>query len=189
MATKIVLIRHGQTDWNKEALIQGRFDKPLNDIGRQQLSKTALKLEKMGFTFDAYLCSPLQRAIESCMIIKKYLDKKDIPLIKRQNLIERKFGIADGMKINDVVYRHILHDDYDGMEKSKDIQERARKEIFDIAKMYPNQCVLAVTHSHFIKALFTTLDESLTFQSVLANGSLSFVEVEDEKIISFAFNK
>lgn len=189
MATKIVLIRHGQTDWNKELLIQGRFDKPLNDTGKKQLEETALKLAKMGLTFDAYLCSPLQRAVESCLIIKHHIDQKNAPFIKRENLIEREFGIADGMKITDDVYKLILNDAYEGMEKSEDIQKRAKKEILDIACLYPNQCVLVVTHSHFIKALFTTLDHNLTFQSFLANGSLNFIEVENGTITSFAFNQ
>lgn len=187
--TKIVLIRHGQTDWNKELLIQGRFDKPLNETGRQQIKETAIKLEKLGFTFDVYLCSPLQRAVESCYIIKQHLDQKNVPFIQRKQLIEREFGAADGMKITEDVYQHILQDDYAGMEKSKDIQKRARKEIFSIANLYPNQQVLVVTHSHFIKALFTTLDQNLTFQSFLANGSFNFVEIENEEIVSFAFNQ
>lgn len=188
MATKICLIRHGQTDWNKALLIQGRFDKPLNDTGRLQLAKTAEKLERMHLCFDAFLCSPLSRAVESCQIVKERIDKKNLPLIKRENLIEREFGVADGMKITDEIYAHILNDAYEGMEKSRDIQERATKEILEIASLYPNQTVLVVTHSHFIKALFTTLDTSLTFQSFLANGSLNFITVENNQITSFSFN-
>lgn len=189
MATKICLIRHGQTDWNKALLIQGRFDKPLNDTGRLQLLETAQKLESFNLSFDAFLCSPLSRAVESCLIVKGKIDKKNLPLIKRENLIEREFGVADGMKITNDIYSHILNDEYEGMEKSVDIQERAKKEIFEIAKLYPNQNVLVVTHSHFIKALFTTLDKNLTFQSFLANGSLNFVTIENNEIISFEFNK
>lgn len=189
MATKICLIRHGQTDWNKALLIQGRFDKPLNDTGRMQLAKTAEKLQDLHLVFDAFLSSPLSRAVESCQIIREKLGQTHLPIIKRQNLIEREFGVADGMKITDEIYTYILQDAYEGMEKAKDIQERARKEILEIASLYPNQTILVVTHSHFIKALFTTLDKTLTFQSFLANGSLNFVTIENNQITSFAFNK
>ncbi len=189
MATKIYLIRHGQTDWNKDLLIQGRFDKPLNETGRLQLKETALKLKSLNIAFDVYLTSPLSRAIESCTIIKKEIDKKNAPIIKRKNLIEREFGIADGMHITDDVYEKILVDGFEGMEKSSDIQKRAINEIFEIAKTYKDKTILAVTHSHFIKALFTTLDNNLTFKSFLANGSLNIIEIDDNKIISFAFNQ
>lgn len=189
MTTKIWLVRHGQTDWNKELLIQGRFDKPLNETGKEQLKKTALKMAAQDMQFDAYLCSPLQRAIASCLIIKETLHQENLPLVKRENLIEREFGEADGIKITNAVYARILKDDYKGIEKSADIQKRAKAEILEIAKLYPNQNVLVVTHSHFIKALFTTLDSTLTFQSTLANGSLNYVEITDGKIVNFYFNK
>ncbi len=139
--------------------------------------------------FDAYLSSPLQRAVASCQIIKETLNQEMLPLVKRENLIEREFGEADGIKITDAVYERILKDDFKGIEKSIDIQKRATTEIFEIAKLYPNQKILIVTHSHFIKALFTTLDSHLTFRSTLANGSLNYVEIEDGKIVNFYFNK
>ena len=75
------------------------------------------------------------------------------------------------------------------MEKSTTIRKRAYNEILALDQIYPNKKILVVTHSHFIKALFTQLDQSLTFKSSLANGSLNFVEIDNGKIINFKFNQ
>lgn len=187
--TLICLIRHGQTDWNKEFRIQGRYDIPLNDEGRKQIHATAEKLKQIDISWDIFLSSPLSRAYETCQIVCNDLGYKNHSIEKRFNLIEREFGVADGLKISDEVYNKILNDDYKGMELSKDMNNRAINELLDIAKKYPNKNILVATHSHFIKGVFTVLDNNLTFRSTLLNGALNFITIEDGKIISFEFNK
>lgn len=188
MRTMICLIRHGQTDWNKAHLIQGRLDLPLNNTGKMQLEQTAKRLATYGIKWDMILSSPLSRAYESAQIIQKIL-QIDNPVIKRNQLIEREFGSAEGLEINQTVYNKILTDNYSGMETSSTIQARARKEILDIASLYEGKHILIVSHSHFIKALFTTLDSQLTFQSTLENGNLNFVEIDCQEIINYQFNQ
>lgn len=188
MKTVICLIRHGQTDWNKAYLIQGRLDQPLNDTGRAQLEQTAKRLATYDIKWDMILSSPLSRAYESAQIIQRVL-QIPTPIIKRDQLIEREFGSAEGLEINRNVYERILIDDYSGMETASTIQSRARKEILDIASQYEGKHILIVTHSHFIKALFTTLDSQLTFQSPLKNGNLNFVEVQNQEFMNHHFNQ
>ena len=187
--TLICLIRHGQTDWNKDFLIQGRFDIPLNDTGRNQIHTTSSKLKRTNIKWDIFLSSPLSRAVETCEIICNDLGYNNIEIIKRENLIEREFGEADGIPISDEVYINILNNNYRGMETSYEINERAIKEILDIAKLYPNKNVLVTTHSHFIKGVFTVLDKNISFKSTLHNGSLNYIFIEDNKIVKFYFNK
>ena len=187
--TLICLVRHGQTDWNKDFLIQGRFDIPLNDFGRNQIHVTSSKLKEINIKWDVFVSSPLSRAVETCEIICNDLNYKNITIENRENLIEREFGEADGIPISNEVYDNILKDNYKGMEKSFDINKRAINEILDIAKEYPNKNVLATTHSHFIKGVFTVLDKNITFKSTLLNGALNFIIVEDDKIVEFYFNK
>lgn len=189
MNTLICLVRHGQTDWNKQFLIQGRYDIPLNDEGRKQIAKTILRLKNYDIKWDIFLSSPLIRAKETCEIIKKNLGYQENEIIIRNNLIEREFGEADGIQINDAVYARILKNDYANIETSIAISKRALDEIMAIDKAYAGKKVLVVTHSHFIKALFTQLDSTLTFQSFLANGALNFLEIKDGKVIRFAFNQ
>jgi len=188
MKTIIYLVRHGQTNWNKDHLIQGRIDISLNDEGRSQILATAKKLKAKNIKFDLFLSSPLQRAIESCEIIKNYLEDTNQEIIIRPNLIEREFGEADGLEISDKVYEKILLDDYNKMEKSTTISKRALDEILDISSIYPGKTILILTHSHFIKALFINLDNHITFKSTLLNGALNYIELEDGKITNFKFN-
>lgn len=187
--TIICLVRHGQTDWNKKYLIQGRYDIPLNDTGREQIHKTSNKLKNLNVNWNVFVSSPLSRAYETCEIICNDLGYQNVTIEKRDNLIEREFGEADGIPISDETYENILNDNYKGMEKSFEINERAINEILDIAKKYPNKNVLATTHSHFIKGVFTTLDKNISFRSTLYNGALNFIIVENNKIIEFYFNK
>lgn len=187
--TNICLVRHGQTDWNKEFKIQGRYNVPLNATGKEQILKTAIKIKNLDIKWDVFYSSPLDRAIETCSIIKNHLGYSNNEIIIEDDLIEREFGVADGLHINDEVYDKILIDGYAGMEKASEIQERAYNVIIKIAKAHPNKNILIATHSHLIKALFTKLDNNLTFKSLLNNGSLNFVNFEDDKIINFEFNK
>lgn len=188
MKTIICLIRHGQTDWNQAHLIQGRLDQPLNDTGRMQLECTAKRLRTYPIEWDVILSSPLSRAYESAQIIQKTLPI-DATIIKRDQLIEREFGSAEGLEITPIVYQKILVDAYAGMEDTLTIQDRAKKEILEIASLYEGKHILIVTHSHFIKALFTLLDSNLTFQSVLENGNLNWLVIDHQEIVHYQFNQ
>ncbi len=189
MKTIICLVRHGMTDWNKKMMIQGRKDIPLNEEGIAQVLKTASRLKDIALKWDVYFSSPLNRALESCKIIKNYLDDSKADIIIRPNLTEREFGSADGLTITNDVYQKILNNEYLGMEKASDVCQRAMQEITSILNEYQGKNILIVTHSHFIKALFTIIDPNLTFHSKLNNASLNFIEFEDQKIVSFHFNQ
>ncbi|MBI5119189.1 histidine phosphatase family protein [Candidatus Poribacteria bacterium] len=67
MPTTICLIRHGQTDWNKEKIFRGRADVPLNERGRAEARALSLHLEHVGAT--ACYSSPLSRAVETAEIV------------------------------------------------------------------------------------------------------------------------
>ena len=74
METKICLIRHGQTDWNNQKLIQGRIDNPLNETGKIQLQEVGKFLKENDNNWDVIIASPLTRAIESAQIVKNELN-------------------------------------------------------------------------------------------------------------------
>lgn len=88
---KLYLVRHGETDWNKERKIQGRTDIPLNEFGRMLARKTAAGLSLVNF--DICYTSPLCRARETAEIIRK---ERLINIIEDDRIIEMSFGAYEG---------------------------------------------------------------------------------------------
>ena len=91
------VLRHGQTDWNLQARLQGSTDIPLNDTGREQARRAAQVLSDQALT--KIVSSPLSRALETATIVGQSL-KLD-PVID-DRLIERNFGLFEGMTIDEV---------------------------------------------------------------------------------------
>lgn len=84
---KIYVTRHGQTDYNKKRIMQGRSDIPLNDVG---IAQAKARRESIGdIKFDAVYASPLIRAVKTAQIIGN-VDEKDIIIDDR--IIEANFG-------------------------------------------------------------------------------------------------
>lgn len=89
---KIYLVRHGETDWNKEKRIQGRSDIALNEYGMYLARKTGEGLRDI--PFSRCYTSPLIRAYETARII---LRGQDIPIIKDDRIVEMAFGEFEGL--------------------------------------------------------------------------------------------
>ena len=95
--TRIIFLRHGQTDWNKANLMQGITDIPLNDTGREQARTTGKKLADMGLEFTVLVSSPLSRAYETAQLVGEHFDlqvHKTYP-----ELVERAYGAGEGLDI------------------------------------------------------------------------------------------
>lgn len=88
---KLYLIRHGETDYNKQKRNQGRIDIPLNEYGRELAVKTKAGLADIPFSLC--LSSPLVRARETAELI---LAGRDVPMITDQRIIEVSFGEYEG---------------------------------------------------------------------------------------------
>lgn len=94
------VLRHGQTDWNLQARLQGSTDIPLNAMGREQARHAAEILTGQGI--GKIIASPLSRARETADIVAERLQLS--PILDAR-LIERNFGLFEGMTI-DEVHRH-----------------------------------------------------------------------------------
>lgn len=92
MSTELYLIRHGETDWNRQNLYQGTTDVPLNDAGREQAEALAARLR--GVVFDAAYTSPLQRAAETARVV---LRGTGVPLVPVRELAELSYGDWQGL--------------------------------------------------------------------------------------------
>lgn len=89
---RLYIVRHGETDWNKERKVQGFSDIPLNEYGRHLARQTAEGMKDI--PFDLAYTSPLIRAKETAEII---LAGRDIPVIETNGLKEMGFGAYEGM--------------------------------------------------------------------------------------------
>jgi broad specificity phosphatase PhoE len=93
---KIILVRHGTTQWNVEKRLQGEIDIPLNDLGREQAHQLREKLAHI--EFDAVYTSDLSRASETTEIV---MQGKSIPIIKTPELRESRFGSWEGSTVSE----------------------------------------------------------------------------------------
>ena len=184
----ICMIRHGQTDWNKAKLIQGRLDNKLNDTGISQAKNTGLRLKEIDSNWDIIISSPLSRCIDTANIIKDILNYQG-DIIINYDVIEREFGEAEGKDITDEIYQKINNDEIRGIEKVKDLQARSYNAVMEIAAKYNNKKILIITHSHFIKGFYTYIDSNITFTTRLDNASLNYVKINNNEIIEHNFNQ
>lgn len=94
---KLVLIRHGQSEWNKTNRFTGWADVDLTERGREEAKKAGEVLKAEGFTFDLAYTSVLKRAIRTLNIILDEMDLMWIPVKKSWRLNERHYGDLQGL--------------------------------------------------------------------------------------------
>lgn len=88
---RLYLIRHGETDWNRQRRLQGHSDIPLNEAGRQEARAAGERLKKIHL--DCAFTSPLKRARETAQLV---LGGREIPLYEDARIREIGFGVAEG---------------------------------------------------------------------------------------------
>ncbi|MEZ5345362.1 MAG: 2,3-diphosphoglycerate-dependent phosphoglycerate mutase [Pyrinomonadaceae bacterium] len=94
---KLVLIRHGESVWNKENRFTGWKDVDLSEKGRTEAKAAGELLKAEGFEFDLAFCSVLKRAIRTLNIVLDEMDTMWLPVIKHWRLNERHYGNLQGL--------------------------------------------------------------------------------------------
>ena len=94
---KLVLVRHGESEWNKLNLFTGWTDVELSDTGREEAAAGGKALREEGFDFDICYTSRLKRAIHTLSIILDQLDRNWLPVVKSWKLNERHYGALQGL--------------------------------------------------------------------------------------------
>ena len=97
MTGKLVLCRHGQSEWNKENLFTGWYDIGLTDQGRAEAIAAGQELSKLGIEFDVAYTSVLKRAIRTLWYVLEEMDQMWIPVIRDYRLNERSYGALQGL--------------------------------------------------------------------------------------------
>ena len=94
---KLVLIRHGESTWNKENRFTGWTDVDLSEKGIQEAKKAGELLKKEGYTFEIAYTSVLKRAIRTLWIVLDEMDLMWIPVVRSWRLNERHYGALQGL--------------------------------------------------------------------------------------------
>ena len=161
MPTTILLVRHGETDWNRESRFQGHADTCLNDAGRAQVADLAHALE--GMDFSAVYSSPLERAAETAKIIAS---KLGLEVRLDDALMEVDVGSWSGLTRSEIEghyaegyarWRKYGHGWDDG-ETYEELGVRVVAGLRRIAQSHPDQHVLVVTHGGPIRSALAAAD-------------------------------
>jgi probable phosphoglycerate mutase len=148
VAAVLYLVRHGETDWNKEGRYQGLTDIPLNECGRQQAAEAARNLLR-GVPVRAVVSSPLLRAFETGAIIARSLGLGE-PGCSPQ-LVERSFGEAEGRTRQEAAA--LFPGAVPGKEPLMQVLTRAMEALSSVAASYDGEHVVVTTHSALIRAV------------------------------------
>jgi len=103
---KLVLLRHGESTWNRENRFTGWTDVDLSDRGRDEAKEAGRLLKTGGYVFDLAYTSLLKRAIRTLDIALDELDRMWIPVIKHWRLNERHYGALQGLNKAETAARH-----------------------------------------------------------------------------------
>ncbi|MBN1313409.1 MAG: histidine phosphatase family protein [Anaerolineae bacterium] len=156
--TRLVLIRHGKTDWNLEGRYQGQADQPLNELGRSQAEKLAEQLA--GQTFEAIYSSDLRRAQETA----RYLaEKVGLQVQLETRLREVNQGEWEGMLVGDIaanypnewemLQRDPVHARPPGGESAAELSTRIWEAVDEISARHTAGPVVIVSHGLALAAI------------------------------------
>lgn len=173
----LAFVRHGQTDWNAEGLLQGGTDVPLNDHGRMQAHETA-KLLKAHGEWDVIVASPMKRALETAKILAEDLGC-DHHIKTYPDLKERSYGDYEGQcrvtlgtevqealhppasvsceNLNDYEDKAVESGLLPNVERSKDVGDRGVNAVKQILEDFPGKRVVIVSHGTLIRLTMDAL--------------------------------
>ena len=155
----LYIIRHGQSEYNRDGLLAGTTDTPLTDVGREQAHEAGAQLRDK--SIDYILCSPLSRAHETATIIAGEIGY-DPTLIEVNELArERNFGELEGSHW----YERPLTGT-PGIETKEALLERVQK-LYDYVKTRPEDTILIVAHGSFIRAFRNVIDPNQPYIDAL----------------------
>ncbi|MDD3888403.1 MAG: alpha-ribazole phosphatase [Syntrophomonadaceae bacterium] len=185
---KMILVRHGQTEWNSLQKYQGHTDVQLNELGRQQAYRIGEYL-KDHETVEALYASDLSRTRETAEIIGH---KVNLPVITDTRLRELLFGIWEGLTFSEVYqqYREEFEYWYDNTsefrvpegESFNELLIRSMQALREIADRHTGTVVVA-THGGVVRALLYHLQLTKDlWQNSVDPGSMSIFEVNQESI-------
>jgi probable phosphoglycerate mutase len=188
--TELIVIRHGETDWNVQGRFQGHIDVPLNARGLRQAARMAERLATE--RVDVFYCSDLLRTRQTAepAALKLELDAAPDPGLREQHM-----GILEGMSFPEVKAQHpellaawLLHDaDYalPGGESARSFHARVVGAVQALAGRHAGQTIAVVTHGGVLDMLYRTAYDLPLHgprECAIPNAGLNRLRVRGERI-------
>ncbi|MBD8498976.1 histidine phosphatase family protein [Paenibacillus arenosi] len=176
--TRIGIIRHGSTDWNKEGRAQGSSDIPLNDSGVAEARQLAERLSNE--QWDVIYTSPLSRAKTTAETIASEMN--DVNIVLDDRLREVNGGLIEGTTEEERLakwgadWRELDL----GIEPKEQVFARILSLIEDVTAKHAGQNVLLVGHGSFIRHLFEVLLPTYKAETRLKNTSVSNIVLSND---------
>lgn len=185
--TELILIRHGETDWNRELRFQGHIDVPLNDLGHEQARRLGLRVA--GEPVHHLLCSDLMRAQQTAAPAAQHLN---LEVLTSAALREQSFGVVEGMRAGDIQRLHPrawedwlqFREDHAMPEGESAVQFHARiiEALGSVAQRYAGRIVMVVTHGGVLDMVWRTaqgLGLNGPRQSEIPNAGFNRIRIAD----------
>jgi 2,3-bisphosphoglycerate-dependent phosphoglycerate mutase len=198
MKSKLVLVRHGQSEWNAKNLFTGWKDPKLTDLGIQEAIRAGDLLETRNLKFDLMFTSDLFRAQETGRLILEQMNHTDIQVIKDQSLNERNYGDLAGLNKDEAREKwgdeqvHIWRRSFDvpppGGESLKNTAERVLPyfELEIMPKVKEGLNILVAAHGNSLRALVMELEKISSEEIVkleIATGDPLTYEYSDGEFV------
>lgn len=185
--TDLILIRHGETDWNRELRFQGHIDVPLNDLGHEQARRLGLRMA--GEPVQHLRCSDLMRAQQTAAPAARQLG---LEIQTSAALREQSFGLVEGMRVEEIQQLHPrawedwlqFREDHAMPEGESALQFHARviEALGGICSQHAGQCVMVVTHGGVLDMVWRTargLGLNGPRQSEIPNAGFNRIRIAD----------
>lgn len=183
MTTHLSLIRHGETEWNRQHRIQGRTDIPLNETGREQARATGRMLARR--SWDRVFASPLSRALETATIIATELALPAPEPVEA--FVERDYGDAEGMSYQQIDARYGRFGDVPGQESREAVMRRVVPALRELAERHEGESLLIVSHGGAIRSVLMAVDPD-SAHGRITNGSVHSFELRNGELRLVAFD-
>lgn len=145
--TTLILVRHGETEENKQHILQGHMPGTLSEQGKIQAKEAAEQLRSVAF--DACVCSDLKRCSDTADIIFRELNLPTSGILYTKLLRERHWGSLTGISVNNYPNPEMPDD----AETLPALKSRTRIFLDFIKKTYPGQRVLCISHGFVLRIL------------------------------------
>lgn len=186
---KILLVRHGETDYNKNRLIQGHSDIELNETGRNQATSAGEKLSD--HNIDYAFSSPLKRAVETArLMLDNSNNSQNISkeITTDEHLIEKFFGDFEGSTFDEYFSALESEQGLESIEKDEDVYERVNSFFSEQYLKHKDETILVVCHGALIRIFLTAVRAYPNTTTLVDNTGLNILNYDGQAFILEKFN-